>query len=187
MRESIGAGSIFTIFMVFIFIFVGFICLQINRTNAFAVKNQIVQTIQASNGVDLDGCSGKKCSGAMADIVSYITNRGYRNTGNVPAKLTIDGAEAWSCFNREGSKTSNKPTFCIARIDVTPDSGIKSSGGKSYNSVCSSKKDNTSEFPVMSYYKVVVFYQLDLPVMNSIFNFTETGDTKIMYGCEVNS
>ena len=31
------------------------------------------------------------------------------------------------------------------------------------------------------YYKVYVFYQLDIPVLHSIFNFRSTGETKLLY------
>ena len=40
---------------------------------------------------------------------------------------------------------------------------------------------NPTEFPEMNYYRVVVFYQLDLPIFRSLFEFQVSGDTKIMY------
>ena len=46
MREAIGGTWLFQIVIVFILLFTGFMCLTINRSKAFNVKDQIIQTIQ---------------------------------------------------------------------------------------------------------------------------------------------
>jgi hypothetical protein len=34
--------------------------------------------------------------------------------------------------------------------------------------------------PYMSYYSVIVFYQLDLPIFSETFNFKVSGDTRLL-------
>ena len=53
MKEAIGGTWLFQIVIAFILLFTGFMCLTINRSKAFNVKDQIIQSIQSYNGIDL--------------------------------------------------------------------------------------------------------------------------------------
>ena len=70
MREAIGGTWLFQIVLVFILLFTGFMCLTINRSKAFNVKDQIIQTLQSYNGINYGDDAGS--SEAIADIVDYI-------------------------------------------------------------------------------------------------------------------
>lgn len=164
MKEAIGGTWLFQIVIVFIMLFTGFMCLSINRSKAFSVKDQIIQTIQSYNGIDLDsnGYDDNKID-AFMDIVEYLRSTSYRNTGVMPT----DGN--YSCYSRAGVKVERNPVFCIEPINVKSNS-------------CPEGAECFGELPDMIYYRVVVFYQLDLPIFHDLFNFRVVGDTKILYG-----
>ena len=64
---------------------------------------------------------------------------------------------------------SKNPVFCIAPIRVDSEG-------------CASGETCFNELPDMTYYRVVVFYQLDLPIFHDLFNFKIVGDTKTLFG-----
>lgn len=167
MREAIGGTWVFQIVIIFILLFTGFMCLTINRSKAFNVKDQILQTIQSYNGIDLQSSYDGEETGPLADIVSYITNNSYRTTGVMPRETIPDGGVR-QCYTRDGKQTENNPVFCITKVPVMNDITT-----------------DVKELPDMSYYQVVVFYQLDLPVFHDLFNFRVVGNTKILYGGEL--
>ena len=144
MRESFGSTWLFQIVIVFILIFTGYICLSINHSKAFAIKNDIILELQRNGGYT---------ETAHQNIKRTLERAGYRTNGSCD--------EGWTGYDRAGEKVShgNKgAVFCLKRITVAP----------------------SSEYPEMFYYKVRVFYQLDLPVINSFLTFTVNGDTKVI-------
>ena len=62
--------------------------------------------------------------------------------------------------NGEYTMSGKKSSFCIAKI---PSNNGENSSLKGY------------------YYKIYVFYQLDIPIINAIFNFSALGETKLLY------
>lgn len=152
MREAIGGTWIFQIVVFFILLFTGFMCLTINHSKAFNVKNMIVKEIERSEGANL---SNPNSDEAIVKIVEYLKTVSYRTTGNCPRST---GDLVWYGYNRDGQIDSRNTAFCIAK--QTTRTG--------------------SDMPDMSYYRVIVFYQLDLPIFKSVFNFKVTGDTKII-------
>ena len=162
MREAIGGTWLFQIVIVFILLFTGFMCLSINRSKAFNVKNYILETIQSNNG-DVDASIG--------EIVDYMKNNSYRTSGKVPLdeiKLPCKSDSVkFDCYNREGAKDKNNPVFCLAKIGVDNYDGCLDI--------------QFTELPSMYYYRIIVFYQLDLPFFSELFNFKITGDTRVFY------
>lgn len=155
MQESIGGISLTVIVITLVLLFAGIITLTINRSNAIAVKSQIVDIIEDSGGFDMnssasftDDCYINRGDEALCDILKQLTASSYRQTGK------CDDGEVG--YNRDGSiSTSNeKVNFCIKQI----------AAGES-----------------MYYYKVTVFYSVDLPVIKQIFNLKSTGQTKLLY------
>ncbi len=147
MREAIGGTWLFQIVIAFVLLFTAFLCLSINHSKAFNVKNMIVNTIERSEGLNLDN---PKDDEAIKKITNYLKETSYRTTGNCP--------DNYIGINRDGEKDNRNPAFCIKQqLTRTP-----------------------SELPEMAYYRIVVFYQLDLPIFNEMFNFQVTGDTKVL-------
>lgn len=170
MKEAIGGTWLFQIVIVFILLFTGFMCLSINRSKAFSVKDKIIQAIQAHNGIDLGGEYSDSEPDALYDIIEYIKGSSYRTTGVMPDNEKLGDEEvSYTCFNKEGRQTDRSPVFCIAPIETSKEG-------------CVSGENCFNELPQMVYYRVVVFYQLDLPVFHDLFNFKVVGDTKTLYG-----
>lgn len=147
MREAIGGTWIFQIVIFFILLFTGYMCLSINHSKAFNVKNTIVKAIEREEGVNLSNPDDDE---AIKKIVEYLKETSYRTTGRCP--------EGYMGYNRDGRIDSRNSAFCIAEQ-------VASSG---------------SDMPIMNYYRIVVFYQLDLPIFRSVFEFKVSGDTKII-------
>lgn len=147
MREAIGGTWLFQIVIVFVLLFTGFMCLTINHSKAFNVKNTIVKAIEREEGSNL---ANPTQDPAIKKIVAYLKEASYRTTGKCPSGYTG--------FNRDGAIDSNNSSFCILKTAVR----------------------SGNDLPDMSYYRVVVFYQLDLPIFNEVFNFTVKGDTKLI-------
>ena len=147
MREAIGGTWIFQIVIFFILLFTGYMCMSINHSKAFNVKNTIIKEIERAEGVNLRNPNDDK---AIKNIVTYLKDNAYRTTGVCP--------NGYTGYNREGQLDSRNSAFCLMPVNVS----------------------GSIDRPNMIYYRVVVFYQLDLPIFRSIFSFKVSGDTKII-------
>lgn len=159
MREAIGGTWLFNIVIFFVILFTGYMCLSINHTKAFNVKDDVVQIIEREGGFDeLTKLNTDNDKAIISKIVSTLQDVGYRTTNACPS---ADGGSVWYGFDRDGKRdqSNRNSAFCIREIDAS--AGL--------------------DMPKTVYYQVVVFYQLDLPIFNSIFNFNLKGDTKIIY------
>lgn len=88
------------------------------------------------------------------EIKDILKKASYRTSGDC-GKL----GEGWQGWSRDGGKVDKNATFCTRRVDINQEPGL----------------------PITYYYQVAVFYQLDLPVFNSLFSFTVKGDTSTLY------
>ncbi len=147
MREAIGGTWIFQIVIFFVLLFTGYMCLTINHTKAFNVKDTIVKEIERQEGVALNNPDSDE---GIQKIVDYLKSASYRTTGKCP--------NGYNGYNRDGHIDSRNSAFCIGKQNV----------------------HSGSDMPDMAYYRVIVFYQLDLPIFRSVFNFKVSGDTKII-------
>ena len=167
MREAIGGTWIFQIVIFFVLLFTGYMCLSINHSKAYNVKSEILEIIERYNGIDLNSDISSE-NMALLEIVSNMQMNSYRTTGKCPADLrdadnNIVGH--YVGYNREGRFDQTNPTLCIAKVDV--------GSVENTNQV-------VQELPSMSYYRIAVFYQLDLPIFQELFLFSLKGDTKIL-------
>ena len=163
MKESIGGTALFIIVVVLILLFSSIMAFTINHSNAFSVKDALVSIIEDSGGFDLED---ELIEGARQDeadplyrIVDALSHYSYRQTGKCPES---DGNEYQVVgYTRDGkiSRGRDDSSFCIVKIK-----------GKDYNGVVQKY-----------YYQIVVFYSLDIPVIKSIFNFKEVGETKALF------
>lgn len=178
MREAIGGTWLFQIVILFVLLFAGYMCLSINHSKAFNVKNEIIQTIQTYKGIDLSQEVDPNRDLPINDIVDYLSKTAYRTGGRCPEGVkdaTGSVRFPYQGFTYDGKvTTTDNAAFCIAKVESGADIMNRSCGGAG-NSKCV-----VTELPDMSYYRVVVFYQLDLPIFRGLFNFTLYGDTKLM-------
>lgn len=156
MKESIGVLSLTNIVILFILVFTGYLCVMLNQTKAYNVKNEIITIIQKHNGLGDD---------ALAEIKEYMDKVGYRSTGKCDKVDYNDGSITSKVIQTSGELTdSDKGMICITTHSIN------------YN-----LNDPTGQFPNAAYYDVKVFFALDMPIINSVFNFNLRGNTKIVY------
>ena len=158
MRESISITTIFQIFILFVLLFTAIMALTINNSNAFGVKDSIVNAIEALDGNYTDGADLNE------EIVKVIQETSYRTSGKCP-----DGYDGFDRAGNRVTSNSSDAAVCISDVDVT--------GGldKAFSDFAQ------NDFVDGKYYKVVLFFQLDIPVFKQIFNFKTVGETRIIY------
>ena len=162
MQESIGGLQLFIIVITIIMLFAGIMGLTVNHANAFAVKDQIVQIIEKNDGFDFQeasSCLPNNCSyKPLAEIVEALQKDSYRTTGKCFQRDFSDASDVViKQYQRDGrAGGSGNTSFCIARIPA---------------------KGNLGGY----YYKVQVFYHLDIPILRSLINLKVNGETKRLY------
>lgn len=159
MKEAVGGTWLFNIVIFFVILFTGYLCLSINHTKAFNVKDDIVKIIERDGGFDNLNNVNATNNNTIKGIVKSLQEFGYRSTGACPA---ANGGQVWFGFDRDGKRdgSNNNSAFCIREVNANP----TRVGG-----------------PDAVYYQVVVFYQLDLPIFKSLFGFKAKGDTMLIY------
>jgi hypothetical protein len=157
MKESVGGISLTMIVITLILLFGGIMSLTISRSNAIAVKDKIVRIIEDADGFNTLVTSLEKpdCdnnSSTLCEIVNTINDYSYRQSGKCP-----DDSVG---FQRDGrvAYSNKEAAFCI----------IKTKSGR----------ENVDRY----YYKVIMFYGIDMPVLRSVLNFKATGETKMLNG-----
>lgn len=167
MKPAIGGITIFQLVIIFILLFTGIMCLTINHTKAFTVKDSIVNLIEDSEYTDKNEINHEAIS-------KLLIEAGYRVTGyNCPS--------GWDGFNRDGNPVSNNVSYCIRKVEVN-DTFIADAISKCRaNPNC---KLASKIYPNMFYYDVMVFYQLDIPGLNRLMNFSTVTSTKLLFGVQ---
>lgn len=162
MREAIGGTWLFNLVIFFVLLFAGYMCLSINYSKAFNVKDKIINEIERNGGIlNFSNLEGRDKS--LSAISDYMADVGYRAVGKCESDIYDYGCSRdGKCSNI--SDNSNY-SFCLKEVKASD----------SYTHAVS------GEFVYVSYYKVKVFYQLDLPILRTAFQFNIKGDTKLLY------
>ena len=90
-------------------------------------------------------------TGAIEEIQAYMADVGYRTQGTC--------SNGYVGYNLTSRGITDKPTFCVQTVDAT----LGSNG-----------------IPA-SYYKIEVFFRLEIPIFSSLFNLKLEGATKTLY------
>lgn len=154
MRESIGGFTLFNIVIVFIIIFASYISLSINYSKAYNVKNEILNIIRNQGGVCTSEypSSNNNCYNFSEQITDYFNEANYRSSG------TCD--DGWVGYDRNGLVNNSNSAICIIAV----------------------KADSASELPNAVYYKVKVFYSLDVPIFSTFLGgLSIEGETGLVY------
>ena len=153
MKASVGGTALFIIVISLIVIFTSVMTFTTNRSNAFAIKDQIVSVIEDNGGYE--SVTSYESDKITDDIVDILTTYTYRSSGKCS-----DIMGDLITYNRDGTQGSmENSAICIYRI--------KQSGGKGAIE--------------KYYYKVEVFYSLSLPVVEQFFKFKSIGETKYLF------
>jgi len=152
MRESIGATWILSIVITFIVIFVGYLAVSINYTKAFRIKNTIITKIENSEGI-----SDENMSEIENDIRKQLVYENYTTVGK--CSEVPDGWEKALYVNSSGNDDNARALACIYKRE-----------GHS----------NIENCPKV-YYKIKVFFKIDVPVLGDLFTLGVNGDTRGIY------
>ncbi len=153
MRESVGGVSLFGLVIALVLLFAGYISLSINYSKAYNVKNEIVNIIKNQGGVCTDRSVGI-CYNFAEQISDYFGDVSYHSQGRCDSD--------WYGYRRNGEligKGAQNAAFCVKAIRL----------------------NGNSELPNALYYQVKLFYQLDLPIIKSVFNLSVMGETARIY------
>lgn len=173
MKEAIGGVSIFQIVIVLILIFTAIMCLTINHSKAFGVKDEIINIIENGSANRTHTLS----SGTIEEIRDYLIKSGYRITGSCPDSSLLDSP--WIGYNVYLNKaTNNNANFCFRPVDV------EDAYYKDLNKKCNNSNNCTitsGSYPAMVYYEIALFYQLDVPIIGNAMNLRMYGSTKVLF------
>ena len=169
MREGISVTAIFQIVIIFILLFTAIMAMTINNSNAFSVKDKIINAIEENNGIVAFD------TGSPLDdrIVKPMQEASYRITGKCPK------GEGYVGYDRDGRPvgSDSKASVCIRKVIVNDT--IDDIYNKKYNS--GTKTVLVGDFYSGYYFQVIMYYQLEMPIINGIYNLQTKGDTKIFY------
>lgn len=165
MREAIGGAWLLGIAVVIIAVFTSYLAFSVNYAKAFKVKDGIVEKIEKFEG--FYGSVGSAEASPVKEIDIFLKKIAYNNQSKCSAvyDITNKSGSKWAGVNGStvdppGSASSSKKyNYCVERV-------TKIGTGGDYTT---------------AYYKVTVFYGLDLGFFdtNTIFNLT--GETKTIY------
>lgn len=149
MRETIGTTWIFQLVIAFILIFASYLAIMTNYAKAFKSKNEVVSIIEKYEGLTSGGLKG------IGIVNNYLSASGYHSKGACTAgyygAVRLDDFTP-SAFEYVDNNNNKKYYYCVQKVTFT---GTK----------------------VKSYYNVVLFFNLDLPVLGQLFTFRATGST----------
>ncbi|MBO4245610.1 MAG: hypothetical protein J5892_02570 [Bacilli bacterium] len=86
-------------------------------------------------------------------ISRYLSDVGFKSTGRCP--------DGYNAYNADGTLQGDGKTgiYCVKKVITAP---------------------YQKDIPQVSYYRVVVFYKLDLPIFSAVFRFKNFGDTYLI-------
>lgn len=152
MKESIGASWLLTIVLVFIALFSGYLAFSVNYSKAFRVKDGIVDRLEKYNGPN---------NKSLEEIAEFIGEVNYTSKGKCDSisgddRLPSMGVVVGDLHPDIPASENDTYHYCIQRIKAySPNDGQLTS----------------------SYYRVVVFFSLSLPIFNIGSTFHVDGET----------
>lgn len=160
MKEAVGGTWLFGIVIAFIVFFTTYLSMSTNYTKAFKVKDEILLTIEHYKGVNED---------SIKRINAYLDEIGYFSSGkcdgyDVNADSARKNFTKWLGFSYNSTNIGsvNDANYCIRRS--------KFAAG-----------DSDAGHPRSAHYQVVVFFNIDWPVIRSVFNVRIEGETSIIH------
>lgn len=165
MREAIGSSWFLGVAAIFIALFITFLGISINYTKSFNVKNTLINAIEEREGLLAARYNGKEpnLSNINATIDTYgytqLNNRNYNQYENSCRKiLGVSTTSDSNSFVMGGTRATGGYAYCVRRI-------CQSGGG--------------------SYYKVVSFASIEIPIVGIDVKIPISGETKTIY-CDIN-
>ena len=155
MREAIGGTWLFGLVITFIVFFASFLAISINYSKAFNTKNNIVDLISKYEG---NNCNSRK------KIGEYLSDVGYLVPGTCPEEnveyMGVTNTYKYIGYDMNGNPvpTGNKAYYCISENSTDNDTVLDK-----------------------NFYRVIVFFKIDLPVVGDLTTFRIKGETESIY------
>ena len=181
MKSAISNIWLLGLVALFIFVFAGYLAVTINYTKTFKVKNEMLTIIEKQKGVVNIQTPTSKASivktgqtvnsnvGSLQILALYLYGSTYRVTGTCDTHTESGYVNnTWYGVTDLGvpGKGSSGPVTPEVK-EVKPGSNLKY-----YFCFARGKGKNGSTF-----YRVQVFYKMDLPVLGDIFTYRVEGTT----------
>lgn len=155
MKEAIGGTWIFTIVITLITFFTCFVSISTNYARTYKIKDEIITIITNKKGIN---------GNAITTINDRLSEIGYGSSGTCPTN-------EWYGFskNRNDRLASyyDEISYCIK-----------------INEICCTAANGVSSCPSghtdSSYYSVMVFFQLDIPLAGELFKLNVEGETPVI-------
>ena len=181
MRESIGAAWIFSLVLIFILMFTGFVAISINYARAFQLKNVVANLIEENEGVPTTSTSLENA------IKYYIEQNGYTAHDALPDNIEEEDSDGrnmnWeqvACV-QNGNQINNECTVAIYKADISDYNYLNDKKYKNVFKTTDYPPSNGEPRVKRDYYKVITFFDFDLPVFRHILTFKVNGETQIIY------
>ena len=150
MKEAIGGTWLFTIVIAFLAVFTTFVSVTTNYSRTYKIKDEIILDLEHYNGVNKQ---------SLTAINDYIKGIGYNNTNACPD----DGGD-WMGFN----------------VKKSGDAGYDIATGNAHYCIKKTVVNSCRPYTLQGYYTVVVFFQLNWPVVRQVFHVEIRGETKTL-------
>lgn len=154
MRNAMGSAWVFSICLTFIILFTAYLAITVNYAKAFRVKSHIVSRIEENEGYE---------PSLEEDILDYLAVEGYDASGYCEEYIVEDGEDKdWALEHCLGVSPGGQCEACIYRKEANNKLGITGAS--------------------RSYYRVIVFFRFDLPVIKAFLpSFRVGGDSRYIY------
>lgn len=114
LRESIGGAWILGIVMVFMMIFVAYISISINYSNAFRLKTEMVTIVEEYEGINPT---------SLSRLQALLDKYGYRN--KMSCKINTDDKIIGVTDQVVTKNPTTKQSYCVTREERPAQSGAE--------------------------------------------------------------
>lgn len=184
MRDSISGAWMIGFVAVFIVMFAAYLVFAMAYSKAHVVKNNIIDIIEREGGMTRDIGDYNPIdndSKAIQLIDNYLKNTGYLAKGTCPEDY--EGYHGGVRADGLPSLGDDKSYFCIRReyVDQISVNYKRKNYEYTNNGVNPVIAQRCSEYDCTTYYRVIVFFDIDLPVIGVLSTFKVNGETINIY------
>lgn len=170
MKSAVSSTWIYGLVITFILVFAGYLAFTINYSTAFKVKNEMITIIEKHKGM----------TNSIGNKVNSIIVSGESVTANVGALQTINLYLLGKAYDvQDTCPTDHDYKWAGVKVLDTKNASEMIDNpaveGKKYY-YCFYSPTGTR------FYKVRLFYRLDLPVLGDFFTFSVDGTTSEIFG-----
>ena len=184
MKEAIGGTWLFGLTITFIALFTTFVSVSTNYSRCYKIKDEIISTIERKRGVNVTipgtkSDPGEK-EGSIPVINRYLNSLGYRSKGKCPS----DG-HCWLGFRVTDTDPvtgyNDTVNYCIAKEAVVYEVAKIDEATGTVIDADTGVLNGALGHPRHSYYKVIVFFKIEWPILNQVFDIHIDGETSVVY------